>query len=168
MEIKELITTDVVFKVMPDYLWRRYTSFLKKRMGDKFSEYKNNAWSGSTAAIYLHGQLEEEVGFDCATIVNSGTVGVNTSTVWWSVIQGNTCEEYSDTPVSRMHFNGIARCKVPGGYGDAIGFFRTKDEHLVTYDKGTFPYWKQRGLIVMANDKKAIADAYERYLSNTL
>lgn len=124
-------------------------------------EWDNNSW------WYLHGELENQVGYDKATIINATKAGDTVQTIKWLEICGNKCTSYRDTPYRMLHINGIRDCNVIGINAECLGFFWTTDERTVEYDKGTFSNWDQRGLVVQKSDTQGILQAYHAYLMRT-
>lgn len=157
-----------VLEIIPDW---RMDAKLKKKLNkirkagkctdwtklDKSTEFDNNSW------WYLHGKLEDKVGYDKAIILANKT-GDSKDTVRWYDINGDKCNSYSDKPHKEMYINGIRKCNVVGVHGDCLGFFWTDGERDIHYDKGTFPFWNQRGLVVQRNDKRNVLYAYHKYL----
>lgn len=121
-------------------------------------EWGNNHW------WYLHGKLEDKVHFDKAIIINCLEAGDSVPTVRWHSIRGHKCEEYEDVEYNQSYINGIRKCNVLGVCADCLGFFWTREEREVFYDKGSFNTWEQRGLVVKADDKAAIAYALGLYM----
>lgn len=121
-------------------------------------EWDNNSW------WYLHGELQDEVGFDKACILNATAAGVTEDSIKWREIYCGICTEYKDIPFKRMRFNGIRKCNVIGVDEDCIGFFWTSNRPPVKYDKGTFDFWDQRGLVVKRHDIPGMLFAYHKYL----
>lgn len=125
---------------------------------DSSTEWDNNSW------WYIHGELENKVHFDKATVINATAANDTVETLRWFEINGDRCARYEDIPYREMYINGIRECNVIGVHGDCLGFFWTTDERTISYDKGTFSVWNQRGLVVEKNDKKAVLQAYHGLL----
>jgi hypothetical protein len=165
--------TGKVLQVLPDSCYNTplYKKLRKIRKNGKCIDWtkQNHLVECDNAGWwYLHGKLEEQVHYDKAMILNCTEAGDTVETLRWWEIRGDKCTSYSDKPYRVMHVNGVRRCNVIGVNGDCLGFFYTEDEREVTYDKGTFTYWKQRGYIVQRNDKDGVLDALHKYLTNSL
>lgn len=160
--------TGKVLEVIPDWCMNNH---LKKKLHKIRKAGKCTDWTKLDSSIefdnnslwYLHGDLENKVGYDKATIL-ANKAGDSIDTVRWYSINGDKCDSYSDKPHKEMYINGIRKCNVVGVHGDCLGFFWTSDERTITYDKGTFSKWEQRGLVVQRNDKLGVLQAYHKYL----
>ena len=127
------------------------------------NERDNNSW------WYLHGKLEEFVGYDKATAINCKSAGYARATIHWSEISGNRVKKIYDNPEDyyNMYLNGIIPVKIEGIKEDCIGFFWTTDEHTIYWNDKSYPYWKQRGLVVFTDDIDAICYAQNKYLEKS-
>lgn len=113
-------------------------------------ERDNNSW------WYLHGKLEELVGYDKAIAINCFSLGISKETLHWSSIHGdNVTEVYDEKPYYRMYFNGKISVEIDGIDKPCIGYFWTTDESPIYYKRRKDLYWCQRGLVCLADDKEA-------------
>lgn len=158
-----------VLEIIPDW---RYNSGLGKKLRkmrknnqctnwiklNENIEFDNAAW------WYLHGKVEDKVGYDKGVIVNCNKLGISKDTVRWLEISGNECIEYKDIPRKEMCFNGIIRCNVVGVNKDCLGFFYTNGMRKISYDKGEFDHWNQKGYVVAKSDTFGIVQALSMYL----
>lgn len=121
-------------------------------------ERDNNSW------WYLHGELENFVGFDKAIAINCYSLGISKETLHYSCIRGgNVTEVFDENPYYRMYFNGEIPIEIEGIDKLCIGFFWTTDEYDVYYKDKAYPYWCQRGLVCFADDAEAIEYAKKKY-----
>lgn len=109
-------------------------------------EKDNNNW------WYLHGELKNEIGFDKGVMINCYSEGLSKKTVRWGEIRGGVCTKYSEGDRYALHANGVYEVEVIGINRPCKAFLWTTSEYDVKYDKGTFPYWMQRGLVCFADD----------------
>lgn len=126
-------------------------SFSKTKYEDvPKDERDNNSW------WYLHGKLEDEVGFDKAFATNCKSAGYSKETLDWSSIKGNQVTEvFSETPRLCIYANGEIPVEVEGIDKPCIGFFWTTEEKEIFWKYKSYPYWSQRGLVCFADDEKA-------------
>lgn len=85
---------------------------------------------------YLHGELEEIVGFDKGVITNCKTLGIS------KPFKYNEDEGWTN----KLYLKGVVECQVKGINEPCVGYF------YVTDDLGD--YWMQRGLVCLKSDKK--------------
>lgn len=114
---------------------------------------------------YLHGHLEDEIGYDIATMYDVPAELLKETADYSSYGYGNdkmaTGKLRSENPVFRPHLNGVYECEVYGVSTPCVGYFWTTDEMDVLFDKKVIkPVWRQRGLVVFSNDGDA--NAYAR------
>lgn len=133
-----------------------------------WTKLDQNLECSNVGGWYLHGTLEDKVRYDLGVIINANKAGVTKDSLYWHEIRHGKCLSYDDKPYKRMHLNGIRHCKVIGVSDNCIGFFYTDEEYPVTYDKGEFLTWKQRGYVVEADDLDGLLDAYTGYLIKLL
>lgn len=116
---------------------------------------------------YLHGHLEEEIGYDIASFYNVPNELLKESADWCTIKGGR--DEYgrpsgelrSDKKTLVPHINGVYECEVYGIDVPCVGYFWTTDEREVNFGNGIVkPVWNQRGLVVFFNDEDA--NAYAR------
>ena len=113
-------------------------------------EMCHNSW------WYLHGELQDEVGYDKAITTNCNSAGYSKETIDWSSIRGNVVTEvFKDRTRPVMYVNGEISVEVEGFDRPCIGFFWTADEHNITWNGKEYPHWKQRGLVCFADDEEA-------------
>ena len=86
---------------------------------------------------YLHGELENKIGFDKAVISNCKTLGIN-----------KPYKYGEELTINKLYLKGIYHCEVEGIKEPCVGYFWTTDE--VNEHS-----WTQRGLVCLKSDKKA-------------
>jgi len=165
----KITTTGKTLEILPDAC---YNIHLRKKLRkirkngrcidwkkqNSNTEWDNNSW------WYLHGELVSKVAFDKAIVINATEADVTVPTIRWRRIEGNNCTSYDDIPHREIHLNEITKCNVIGVHGDCLGFFWTTDEKTVNYDKGSFSFWNQRGLVVQRDDIHGVLQAYHAYI----
>lgn len=127
----------------------------KKHRGDYESVPKdeldfNNWW-------YLHGKLEDLVGYDKAYTTNCRSAGYSKQVINYSCIKGGKVRELrEDGNLFRyeMHLNGIVPVKVKGVEEQCIGYFWTTEWGEAEYDGQCYEIWRQRGLVCLESDKE--------------
>lgn len=126
-------------------------------------ERDNNSW------WYLHGELEEFVGYDKATTTNCKSAGYSRETVNWSSIRGTKVEEICEDGLTRweMYANGIIPVKIEGIEKPCVGYFWTANECSIFYKGKKYPHWNQRGLVVFKDDAEANAYALKKYMEKS-
>ena len=121
---------------------------------------------------YLHGRLEDEIGYDIAYFYDVPNELLKESADWCA-IRGSR-NEYgkaygelrSDKKTLVPHINGVYECEVYGTDVPCVGYFWTTGEQDVDFGNGIVkPVWKQRGLVVFFNDGDA--NAYARSKMST-
>ena len=121
---------------------------------------------------YLHGRLEDEMGYDIAYFYDVPNELLKESADWCA-IRGSR-NEYgkaygelrSDKKTLVPHINGVYECEVYGTDVPCVGYFWTTGEQDVDFGNGIVkPVWKQRGLVVFFNDGDA--NAYARSKMST-
>lgn len=117
---------------------------------------------------YLHGELEYAVRYDKGEIVNACECGMTKQQIRWSSISGNKVEDVLDGDLLRctVHINGIIPVRVVGIDEPCIGFFRTKNEHLVEYNGEWYPVWEQHGFVVLESDSEGVKQVKDWYRNN--
>lgn len=93
---------------------------------------------------YLHGKLEEFVGYDKAIAINCKTLGISK----FSYLFGDF----------EMHFTGIIPVKIEGIRKACIGYFWT-DDFISDGEEA----WNQRGLVCFKDDKDSCEYAESQY-----
>lgn len=117
----------------------------------------NNSW------WYLHGRLEEMIGFDKAVVINCSDEEVSSPTIAFSRIDGDQVTSVRhEEPWYRMCYNGVTDVKVEGVEESCIGFFWTDNHHDVFYKGETYPMWDQRGYVCLKSDEEACKWAAEQ------
>lgn len=117
----------------------------------------NNWW-------YLHGKLEEIVGYDKAVATNCKSAGYSIPTIHWREMHGNKVISVFDPQIIHaMHINAIIPVEVEGIDEQCIGFFWTTYEHDVYWNDVKYPQWEQRGLVCLMSDKEACKYAFKKF-----
>lgn len=121
---------------------------------------------------YLHGHLEDEMGYDIADFYDVPNELLKESADWCTIKgrrdkHGKAYGELrSDKKTLVPHINGVYECEVYGTDVPCVGYFWTTDEQDVDFGNGIVkPVWKQRGLVVFFNDGDA--NAYARSKMST-
>lgn len=123
-------------------------------------EKDHNGW------WYLHGKLDEFVGYDKATTTNCHSAGYSKQTVNWAQISGTRVDHLmNDGELLRweMCVDGIIPVEIEGIDKPCIGYFWTTDHHNIIYNEKEYPYWMQRGLVCFEDDEKGREDALKKY-----
>ena len=137
-------------KMIADWRYCKNVSNPKTRKDIPLEERDNNSW------WYLHGKLEDFVGFDKATVTNCKSGGFARQTINWTESDGKEIHSVlNENPYFEMYFNGIVKVEIEGIDRPCVGFFYTTSEQELVYKGKTFPYWKQRGLVCFADDIEA-------------
>jgi len=119
-------------------------------------EMCHNSW------WYLHGELENEVGYDKAITTNCNSAGYSKETIDWSMISGNIVEDvHQDRTRPVMCINGEVPVEVEGIDKPCTGFFWTEEKPNIIWKGKEYPYWHQRGLVCFSDDKDACEYARE-------
>lgn len=144
-------------KILPDFCYREdmYNNVPKEiREIVKSNKYPHSGgW-------YLHGQLEDEMGYDIASFYDVPKELLKESADW-KTIRGIRGELRSDKKTMVTHINGVYECEVYGTDEPCLGYFWTVDEKEIDFGNGIVkPVWQQLGLIVFSNDRDA--NAYAR------
>lgn len=127
----------------------------KKHRGDYESVPKdeldfNNWW-------YLHGKLEDLVGYDKAYTTNCRSAGYSKQVINYACIKGGKVRELrEDGNLLRyeMHLNGIVPVKVKGVEEPCIGYFWTIVLTEVQYEGELYTIYRQRGLVCLESDQE--------------
>jgi hypothetical protein len=157
--------------LIPDFCYNQNESLeekakaLLKEVDNK--ELDHNSW------WYLHGELDDLVGYDKGTFVNCKSEGLSRQTVRWLEIRGNRCTEYKDIERYELYANGIFDVFVEVLNIKARAYLWTTEERMIQYTKpdGTidfFPHWVQRGLVVLPDDKEGNEDAVRAYMKKAI
>lgn len=105
---------------------------------------------------YLHGKLEDLVGYDIAYATNCRTAGYSRETINYSVIRGGKVVELEEGGKLRheMHINDIVPVKVKGVEESCIGYFWTIVLTEVQYEGELYTIYRQRGLVCLESDQE--------------
>lgn len=119
---------------------------------------RNSGW-------YLHGELENLVGYDKAYTTNCKTMGHSRQSLDWHVIRGHEAEVHDPDHPYRwgMYVNDIIPVQVQGVDEPCVGYFWTVDEPPITWHGQEFPLWCQRGLVCLESDTPARLYAGRKY-----
>lgn len=117
---------------------------------------------------YLHGHLQNEMGYDIADFYDVPNELLKESADWCTIKRGisdNYEKAYgelrSDKKTLVPYINGVYECEVYGTDVPCVGYFWTTEEEEVDFGNGIVkPVWRQRGLVVFFNDVEA--NAYAR------
>lgn len=121
-------------------------------------EMCHNSW------WYLHGKLESFVGYDKGITTNCLSAGYSKFTIDWSEIQGNeVVDVLQDRERPVMHVDGIIPVEIEGVMKPCLGYFWTTDERTITWKGRAYPYWQQRGIVCLADDREGCKYAQKKY-----
>lgn len=117
---------------------------------------------------YLHGHLQDRMGYDIADFYDVPNELLKESADWCTIKRriSDNCEKAygelrSDKKTLVPHINGVYECEVYGTDETCVGYFWTAEEEDVDFGNGIVkPVWRQRGLVVFLNDVDA--NAYAR------
>lgn len=126
-------------------------------------ERDNNSW------WYLHGELETLVDYDKGVFINCKSSGHSKETIDYSTIIGERVTEVRDKNnplIHKIYVNGEIPVKVIGSDRPAIFVGYTIDEYPVIYNNKEYPFWRQCGFVVFADDTEALK--YARNKVNNL
>lgn len=129
---------DKVLHIIPDTHYIGNEDYSEKIESIPMEE-RDNAYSW-----YLHGKLEERVGYDKAIITNCKTLGISKPS---NASDGIT--------LNKLYFNGVADCEVEGIDEPCVGYFWVVNE----YDDKN---WRQKGLVCLKSDKEGCHYAEEK------
>lgn len=117
--------------IIPDLYYAGSEDYTKKIENVPMEERDNAGF------WYLHGKLEELLGFDKAIISNCKTLGISKPF------------KYGDNlTTNKLYLNGIYPCEVEGIEEPCVGYFWATDE-VDGYR------WMQRGLVCLKSDETA-------------
>lgn len=119
----------------------------------------NNSW------WYLHGKLEEMVGFDKAVAINCKDAGVSQWTEYPIEISDKR-EQFAFG--WQMKLDGMIAVKVEGIDEPCVGYFYTAPEYWKKSDGSYCKGWRQQGLVCLKSDKKACEYAYGKMVSKAI
>ena len=118
---------------------------------------------------YLHGDLENYVGYDKAVTTNCYSGGFSKNTINWSDMEGNkVISVFDNTTIPVIHINGIVQVRIEGICPPCIGYFWTIDEHEIYWNDIAYPYWKQRGLVCFEHDLESREFAFEKMKNKSI
>ena len=142
-------------RVIPHFINGKYTRVIDNI--PKEERTRGDEW-------YLHGKLEEKIGYDIASAVNPVSAGYTKNVIDWTRIEGDMVTELRSTNlVPQLYINGIIPVKVEGYEELCKGYFWVTDERTVDYLGAPYQIWYQRGLVVLEDDKKANKYALKKY-----
>lgn len=122
-------------------------------------ERDNNSW------WYLHGELDFETTFDKGVFINCKSAGYSVETIHWSTLIGDEVTEVKDEDnltIYRLKVDGEIPVKVIGFlHRPAIFVGFTTGFRWIYYKGVKYPYWRQEGFVVFADDKLALEQARE-------
>lgn len=124
-------------------------------------ERDNNSW------WYLHGELEEIIGYDKGVVCNCKSGGFGVETLNTKQIDGELITEIDENKpiITKMCFEGIVNVKVESVNQPCIGYFWT-DNYRDAYWKGKlYKQWRQRGLVCLKSDVEGIKLARKMYMN---
>lgn len=117
-------------------------------------EYDHNNW------WYLHGELEDFVGFDKGHFINCYSAGLSKNTINWSGLRGQEVTDVRGNEITpKMYAVGEFDVKIVGSQEKAIFVAWVEDEREIVWKGRKFPDWRQCGYVVFASDLKALEEA---------
>lgn len=148
-----------VLKMIANWGYNDNPPQTRERKDIPINERDNNSW------WYLHGELEDFVGFDKATVTNCKSGGFARKTIYATIIAGDTIQSVaSEEPYYEMYFNGVVDVEIEGIERRCKGYFYTADERQCTYRGVAYPIWRQRGLVCFADDDESCEYAMQKIL----
>ena len=126
--------------------------------GSLFRSHYNDADSIPTSEYFpgewfLHGELQCLVGFDKGIATNCEELGIAANMPNFAEIKdSNVVSIFNRTPMRRMKLNGVIPVEVEGIDRPCTGYFWLEDETEIQWEGRKYPYWRQRGLVVFADN----------------
>jgi hypothetical protein len=103
---------------------------------------------------YLHGELQEITGYDKAVVTNVKSGRFSKDTIDWIRIDGNQVKAVkSGIPEPVMCVSGIVPVEIEGIPRECLGYFWVDDVRDVFWEEKPWNYWKQRGVVVLKDNK---------------
>lgn len=122
---------DKILHIIPDLYYVGSEDYSKKIESIPMEERDNAGF------WYLHGELENKLGFDKAVITNCKTLGIS-----------KPFQYDEDITINKLYLNGVVDCEVEGIDEPCVGYFYVSEERSENN-------WLQRGLVCLKSDKKA-------------
>ena len=122
---------------------------------------------------YLHGKLENKVGFDKCFITNLTSFGHYEKYLdKFYLVHKINQETFDEKKVccNRLKLNGIVPVDVEGIRERCMGFFWTVDEEPFEFfynGRRNWTKWDQKGLIILESDKEAFDYCYPLYFTKS-
>lgn len=134
-------------KLLP-YYHENYDSIARE--AEKTGNFAYNNW------WYLHGKLEDILGYDKASVINA-----KECPEYIRMIHGIDSLSGDKTIIPELYINDIIECEVVGVEEPCIGYFWTTNK----WAKECFddPHWDQRGLVCLKSDIGGCEYALSRY-----
>lgn len=144
-------------KILPDFSHREE---MYNNVPKEISEIVESNKYPHSGGWYLHGRLEDEMGYDIASFYDVPNELLKESADWCSITY-NRSKLRSDKKTMVPHINGVYECEVYGTDVPCLGYFWTTEEREIDFGNGIVkPVWHQLGLVVFSNDGDA--NAYAR------
>ena len=126
-------------------------------------ERDNNSW------WYLHGELENIVHYDKATVTNCKSGGFGQLTINYKTIIGDDVKDIREEKpfIYKMCFNGIVDVEIEGIDKLCKGYFWTTNHRYVYWKGKSYRLWDQRGLVVLSTDFESNEYAMKKYIEKT-
>lgn len=122
-------------------------------------ERDNNSW------WYLHGELEDMVGYDKGVVCNCKSGGFGVETLNAIQIEGSKVTKINENKpmITKMCFEGIVRVEVESVNQPCIGYFWTSNYRDIYWKGKLYKQWNQHGLVCLKSDVKGIKSARRMY-----
>lgn len=147
-----------VLKLIAD--WR----YGKKPEGTKNWEDIPNEEKDWNSWWYLHGKLEDYVGYDKATATNCKSGGFAKETINWGEIVGDRVTSICDElPTHKMCIDGIVDVEIEGINKPCVGYFWTACHKTIYWEEKAYEFWEQRGLVCFKSDTESCEYAKKMY-----
>jgi hypothetical protein len=104
---------------------------------------------------YLHGELQEIIGFDKALVTNVKSGGFSKDTIDWTAIDNRSQVTSVRSGILEpvMHVTGVVPVEIEGIPRKCLGYFWIDDTRDIFWEGQKYPYWKQRGVVVLKDNK---------------
>lgn len=141
-------------KLLP-YYHENYDSIAKEAV--KTGNFIWGSW------WYLHGKLEDILGYDKASVINA-----KECPEYIRMIHGIDSLSGNKAIIPELYINDIIECEVVGVEEPCIGYFWTTNEWATTISSESGecfdnPHWDQRGLVCLKSDVEGCEYALKKY-----
>ena len=158
MEAKEATLNSDRFIFKNNNYMLKITAYQKD--GSLFRSHYNDADSIPTSEYFpgewfLHGELQCFVGFDKGIATNCEELDIVAGMPNFAEIKNSKVVSiFNRKTMYRMKFSGVIPVEVEGIDRPCTGYFWLEDETEIKWEGYTYPYWRQRGLVVFADNRE--------------